>query len=249
MVAGATPITERLDTFRLDVKCTQVASALQAAGIGVLLLKGPAFDQLLFGGTRSRSYADIDLLVEPDRARHAQRVLERLGFHRAKRRTRLGAALGRPGHATAWVRAADRFTVDLHTTLPQVGIPAPMVWRALRANRITIDVVGARIATLDGPASALLIALHAAHHGPAWNRAQTDLRQACELLDRECWHAAARLARELRAERGMGIGLATAEDGRGVADQLGLPTKPTVAYRLRWSTADLLERWRASGTR
>ena len=54
-----------LATFRLDVEYTRIAPAFTAAGIGTILLKGPAFDQLLFGGTRSRAYSDIDLLADP----------------------------------------------------------------------------------------------------------------------------------------------------------------------------------------
>ena len=57
----------------------------------------------------------------------------------------------------------------------------------LRGHQVTIRSSRHECETLDQPASALLIALHAAHHGPSWNRARTDLRRACELLDRDCW--------------------------------------------------------------
>jgi hypothetical protein len=254
--ADATPTTpsaNRLATFWLDVEYTRIASAFTAAGIGTILLKGPAFDQLLFDGTRSRTYSDIDLLVDPARVVAAERLLEQLGFRRAEQESAVHRLFRRGGiavsalgaaHATAWIRDRDQFTVDLHNTLPQVGVSAELAWRELRAHRVTITVVDDRVRTLDRAASALLIALHAAHHGPAWNRARTDLQRACELLERDCWRAAALLARDLRAEAAMGIGLGTAEQGCALARELGLRTKPTLAYRLMWSGIAWTERGR-----
>jgi hypothetical protein len=249
-----TPSTDQLATFSLDVKYTRIASAFTAAGITTILLKGPAFDQLLFDGTRSRTYCDIDLLVDPARVLAAERLLARLGFRRAEPESavrelirRAGIAVGVLGaaHATAWIRDRDRFTVDLHDTVPEVCASAEEAWLALRAHRVTSTVVGARVQTLDRTASALLIALHAAHHGPGWNRARADLRRACEVLERDVWPAAALLARELRAEAAMGIGLGTVGDGRALAHELGLRTKPTPAYRLMWSGVAWTERGRA----
>jgi hypothetical protein len=239
-----TPSAERLATFRLDVKYTRIAQAFEAAGIWTILLKGPAFDQLLFDGTRSRSYADIDLLVDPARLVAAERIMEQRGFGVAKwntvllrlfRRGAVAAGVARAPHASAWIRDGDGFTVDLHATLPEVGASPETVWRVLGAHRRTITVTGTEVQTLDQPATALLIALHAAHHGPAWNRAHTDLQRACEVLERDCWEDALRLARDLRSEAAMGLGLGTTEEGRTLALELGLRTKPRVAYRLRWS--------------
>jgi hypothetical protein len=240
----ATPSTNRLATFWLDVEYTRIAPVFTDAGIMTILLKGPAFDQLLFDGRRARAYSDIDLLVDPARVVAAERLLEQLGFRRAGQESaarqlvrRAGIAVGvvAVAHATVWIRARDQFTVDLHDNLPQVGASADLAWRALQAHRATITVVRARVQTLDRTASALLIALHAAHHGPDWNRARTDLQRAYRALERDCWHAAALLARDLRAEAAMGIGLGTVEEGRTLARELGLPTKPTPAYRLMWS--------------
>jgi hypothetical protein len=251
--AVTTLSAERLGTFRIDAKYVQVAAAFEAAGVETILLKGPAFDQLLYDGKRSRSYADIDLLVDPGRLLAAERLLKELGFHRAKRawaelarRSGLHAVLLRPAHAAAWVRAGDRFTVDLHGTLPHVGATPLRMWHSLRAHRTTITVLGTLVPTLDRPASAMLIALHAAHHGPDWNRARTDLQRACKSLEAACWQAASRLARELGAEAAMGIGLGTVTKGHAVARELGLPTRPTLDYRLRWSTATRLQ-WARAG--
>jgi hypothetical protein len=243
-----------LPTFRLDVQYTRLASVLAGEGLTTILLKGPAFDQLLFDGSRRRAYSDIDLLVEPGFIDQAERLMGRLGFQRAARQPlaafgwRVGVAVGLldPPHATAWIRDGDRFTVDLHRTLPLVGVSAEEVWRALAAHRATISVVGSEVETIDRAASALLIALHAAHHGPAWRRARTDLERACEVLEPDCWRAAEQLARDLGAVTAMGIGLGTTAGGRAIAQQLGLRTEPTFTYRLIWPVVAWIDRRRTA---
>jgi hypothetical protein len=248
LATSTTPNTNRLATFRLDARYTRIASALGAAGIETILLKGPALDQLLFDGRRSRTYADIDLLVAPARAPEAARVLLGLGFHRAVEESATGRALRRLGiaigvvgraHSAPWSRAADGVTVDLHHSIPEApGSP----WQALRDHRVTIAVAGAEVDSLDRPASALLIALHAAHHGPRWSRARADLRAACRVLDRDCWRDAALLAHDLRVEPAMGVGLGTVAEGRELARELGLGTRPTLGRLVRWSWIGLTER-------
>jgi hypothetical protein len=247
---GAEPVA----TFRLDVKYTHVAAALQQAGVETVLLKGPAFDQLLFEGKRARGYRDIDLLVDPARLPAAEQGLGRLGFRRATEdsvwrglgvRIAIAAGALRAEQATAWIRDDDRFVVDLHHTLPEVRASAEETWRVLRAHRSSITVVDAPAETLDRTASALLIALHAAHHGPRWNRAREDLERACVVLERDCWLAAARLAHDLRAGAAMGIGLATTSAGRAIAGELGLPTSVPVARRVAWAGIAWLQRRRS----
>jgi hypothetical protein len=243
-----------LPTFRLDAQYTRLASAFEAEGLRVMLLKGPAFDQLLFAGARKRGYSDIDVLVEPGSAERAAGLMEQLGFQRAEKRAlarfgwRVGLTVGllAPSHATAWIRDRDRFTVDVHHTLPLVRASAEQVWHALDAHRATIAVVGTPVQTIDRPASALLIALHAAHHGPSWRRAHTDLQRACQVLEPDCWHAAGQLARELKAETAMGIGLGTTPVGGAIARELGLRTEPTLAYRLIWSVTGWIDRRRTA---
>jgi hypothetical protein len=243
-----------LPTFRLDVQYTRLASAFEGEGLSAILLKGPAFDQLLFAGARKRGYSDIDVLVEPGSTERAAGLMERLGFQGAEKRAlarfgwRAGVVVGllAPSHATAWVRDRDRFTVDVHHTLPLVRASAEDVWRALAAHRATITVVGSPVETIDRPASALLIALHAAHHGPSWRRAQTDLERACQVLEPDCWYAAAQLAREVKAERAMGVGLGTTLAGGAIARGLGLRTRPTLAHWLIWWVTASIDRRRTA---
>ncbi|MBK9240231.1 MAG: nucleotidyltransferase family protein [Acidobacteria bacterium] len=58
----------------------RVLDAFEAASIRVLALKGAALAHLLYPSTALRPLSDIDLLVEPRQAEHAQGVLASLGF-------------------------------------------------------------------------------------------------------------------------------------------------------------------------
>jgi hypothetical protein len=209
----------------------------------------------LFDGARSRQYSDIDLLIEPGRATDAARIMEQLGFREAKHPSALrrlaeqacvAAGVLSAAHATTWTRDRDRFIVDLHQTLPLLGASAAEAWAALSTHRIAIAVVGTEVETLDRPASAMLIALHAAHHGPHWHRARADLERACAVLEPDCWRDAARLARELRAQSAMGIGLGTTDEGRALARAVGLRAAPRASDRLRWWGSARTERARAA---
>ena len=248
-------LASALLTFRLDVQYTRLAAALADEGLTTILLKGPAFDQLLFDGARRRAYSDIDLLVEPGRVDQAERLMARSSASSAPRESRWRRSAGGWGspsacsirpHATAWIRDRDQFTVDLHHTLPLVGASTAEVWRALAAHRVTITVVGSQVETIDRAASALLIALHAAHHGPSWSRARADLERACEVLEPDCWDAAKRLAQDLRAATAMGIGLGTTPVGCAIAHQLGLRAEPTFTYRLIWPVVAWVDRRRTA---
>jgi hypothetical protein len=235
-----------VNTLRVDVKGAAVRQELARAGLLSVLIKGPALSRLLHDGQRVRDYSDVDLLLDPSAVRTAEHVLSTLGFRRFEKESlvmqsdvAIGRAVGAQGasHATTWVRDRDSLVIDLHDSLPQVGVPPSVVWERLTRHLEVIDVAGESTETLDPAATALLIALHAAHHGPGWSRTNTDLARALEVLEFDCWLAARDLASSLNAERAMGIGLSLNPDGRALAEQLYLPAEPTVAHRLLWSGA------------
>jgi hypothetical protein len=229
-------------TFRLDVKGADVRLALQDCGVASILLKGRAFAQLLYGDADARDYSDVDLLVAPDDTARAQKVLQAQGFM-----PQFGgpAPIDLPSHTLregslhggAWFRERDGVTIDLHRTLPQVSADPGLVWSELCRHTVTMDIGGAATPVLDRPASALLVALHAAHHGCAWGSAIEDLRRATERLDLACWGEALELASTLDAIAAMGTGLGLTPAGTAIAERLGLGTTPSFGLLLRWSNA------------
>jgi hypothetical protein len=135
--------------------------------------------------------------------------------------------------------------IDLHHGLPQLALDPGVAWPVLRNHLTTIEVAGDSVTTLDAPASALLAALHAAHHGPTWSRALEDLERAATALDLSCWHEARRLADALNAAPTLGVGLGLTPASAALAPLLGLDAEPTSAIKVLWAggswTSGLLE--------
>lgn len=234
------------NTFRLDVKGAEVREELRRAGVRTVLLKGRAFAVLFYDSPSSRPYGDVDLLIDPRARQRARSVLADLGFDRAEPEslhgeTALAAVASTPGltavHSETWSRAHDGTIVDLHDSLPQVGVRPDLVWDALSHHLQTMDIGGEPTVVLDRPSSALLTALHAAHHGPAIPGPVRDLVRSTDVVDLRDWREAQTLARSLAAEEALGIGLGLTPAGRDIADELGLPVEPTPAYRMLWSGA------------
>jgi Uncharacterised nucleotidyltransferase len=231
-------------TFRLDIKGAEIRQTLEAAGIQTVLLKGPALRELLYREGEPRQYLDVDLLVDPARLPVATEILTAEGFRRFDteapvRQTdpSVGAAIGVQGalHAEAWRRERDGFVVDVHDSFPQVGVSSEELWGQVAEHRDVLTVAGVPTITLDRPATALLVALHAAHHGPNWAPAISDLKRAIDVFDLDCWRAARDLATKLQAETPMGVGLALTPEGREIAVQLSLSTEASIGLRLLWS--------------
>jgi hypothetical protein len=230
--------------FRLDLKGAEVRRALAEAGVRTVLLKGAAFSQLLYSSPGQRAYSDIDLLLDERQLDTAHVILAGMDFARfdedspaAQTDPSVGDAIGVLGavHGGAWLRARDGVVVDLHTTLPQVPAEPSRVWAELSPRTQAIDVGGLEAEALDPPASALVVALHAAHHGGEWGPSLMDLGRAVAVLDDSTWREAAALARTLGAEQWFGVGLGLDPRGRQIAESLGLSIEPSAGLRALWA--------------
>ena len=222
-----------------DLTGAEVAGALSAAGIRSLMLKGPAIADLLYEQRGARSYGDVDLMVAPaDRARAAE-VLSGLGFRSqlvglsdADRDALL--ELGKLAeHAVTWKAALQRVDVDFHSSFPGIGASDDELWRALSSGAGALELCGVTVETPGPAAVALIVALHAAWHGPAAPHPVRDLDRAIEQLDLRLWQDAASLAARLDATAAMSAGLQLLPSGRDLVTRLGLPAALDVTTRLR----------------
>jgi hypothetical protein len=215
-------------TLAVDAVGREVVHAFAIQGIDCILLKGPTLRDRLYRNGRPRDYADVDLLVRPGRVRAARTALVRQGFER--RLDPRAAPSHMPAlHAEDWVRGRD--VVDLHWQVPGVEAPGEAAWAILSAHAGAKTPEGVR--GLDDEATALLLALHAAHHGTHVRKPLEDLARGLEQLDRASWTRAARLARELKATEALSAGLRTEPAGAALAGELGLPSPTTPALRLK----------------
>jgi len=219
----------------LDAVAGELASSFEQAGIRCILLKGPAMARWLYDDELLRAYVDIDLLVPPAGLGAATRLLADAGFELSLREMALPH--GRKPHAGTWIRTGDGANVDLHDTLPGVGVPPEAAWEALEHGIETLVVGRAELEVLAEPARALLVVLHAAHHGVKDEQALADLFHALARLPESTWREASGLAFRLDAVPAFASGLDLLPEGRLLARTLELPDTGTVETRLRASSA------------
>lgn len=214
----------------VDHVTATITSEFEARGVDSVLLKGPAFARLLYDSDYERAYTDTDLLVRSADVGKAEEGLRARGFARVDRD---GDWIG-PGPKYAHTfRRADRALVDLHWHLSGATASPEDIWRSLAEHRISLEVGGRRVAALDEPASVVLLALHAAHHGTSRAPALTELERAVDRLAPDVWGQAARLADELGASVRFAAGLRLTCAGANLADGLGLADPKSVELWLK----------------
>lgn len=238
--------------LRGDALLAEVMPELQTQRLEPILLKGAAFAHLLYDVGETRSSSDVDLLVEPERFDGAIAVLSTLGFRRIFGAQSVGP---KEAHADALVRERDLAVIDLHRSLPLVGVDPAEAWGVLSARTTSLRVRATEVRIFDPAATALHAALHAALHGAesakpttklqadlqealhstarGGQRSLEDLTRAAQRFDDETWRAAAALAARLDAEAGMACGLRLIPEGALLADRLGLSQTlpPEIASR------------------
>lgn len=212
-----------------DRVTAEVATALAAAGVPSMLLKGPALGRWLDGRPDARSYVDSDLLVPDPQFDAAEGVLARLGFRRAALD---GARVEWDRYARTWLRA-DGAIVDLHRTLLGVGAPPGALWEAMAEEADRLAVAGCEVAVPGPSGLALIVALAAAKDAARHPRARHDLARALVRAPEDRWREAASLAARVGATGSFVAGLRTAPAGEALVRAMGLSGVPSVEVALR----------------
>ena len=216
-------------TLAVDATTVEVLRAFQHASCRSILLKGLTLQRELHRDGSRRRYLDTDLLVAPSDLPRIAEALAGLGFRLVLDHS------DHPGvvepHAQEWVRFG-RKSVDLHWRIPGVGIPADRAWDVLAARTAPIEIGNTVGKSLTPPGVALLVALHAAHHGTTVEQPLGDLERALGQIDRAIWAEAARLASELDALEAFAAGLCLAPAGERLAGDLRLPAVSSPRRRL-----------------
>ncbi len=217
--------------LRVDGATAEVLHALSEAGVQARLLKGPTLARWLYDRDDPRSYGDSDLLVAPADVSLAGAVLESLGFSPRLDASRMPDWWRE--HASEWWREKDAALVDLHRTLPGLGVDDDTAWRVLSEENDVLVVAERPARCLALPARALHVVLHAAQHGAGWARPHEDLRRLLRRGDEDLLEQAATLAARLGATDAFATGLRLVPEGRAVADRLTLPANASVDATLR----------------
>lgn len=194
--AQARYLSRRNDRLTVDL-----VRAMQAGGIRPIVLKGASTRALL--AQANRVSGDIDLLVAPHDRRAAQRVLRSLGYRRT-----LGV------HADNWT-SPDGAPVDLHRTLPRVGVSPARAWDVLQPHRYVLDLPDGAVDILDRAAHLVTLGIHATYDGTP--RSLADLRRGMELADEDCRAAALDVSEQLEVRSAMAWALGQADVGPAAA--------------------------------
>lgn len=216
----------------------EVVTAMDAAAIPTILLKGPSIARWLYpeGG---RSYCDTDLLVRASDHPRAAELLRSMGFaealggfHPIERRVIADTAVSfvRPRHMGDG-RGGD---VDLHRNLGGVPAPDELLWKEFDAASTTLPVGGRDVRVLDRTGVALHVVVHAVQQGFG-QHTDEDLRRLVATPAAPDWEAVAALATRLGIADVLGHGLRRHPAGAEVADRLGLPDSVRAGSPHRWA--------------
>lgn len=209
-----------LRALRAQGETRRLARELSAAGIPVLLLKGPDLQVRLYGTPLAYASADLDLLVPRSSAAAARRYLARngWGFMRAN------GILWRLEGACAYER--DGFTLDLHWGIHMAHLPARTL-RPLEAalwERAVLRLSG--ILEPDTESLLVYLAAHLVGHRtrrPEWS----ENVQRCAALVQD-WDRVWRLARDTRIEGAVKLAL------RGQLPRPGKPFGDGLRGKVTW---------------
>jgi hypothetical protein len=229
-IEAASPTSKsyaQLFRLNLDVATRDVVEGLGQEGIPSILLRGPAIAQWLYDDGW-RAYTDIDLLIPADRQAAAGHAVAALGFTLL---SAMSSAHDRPQYDTKWHRPLDGAQLELHTSLSGIGAAHQRVWEILSADpeSIPLGVEDFRVEILRVPARALMLGLHAGHHGPTLYSPRVDLEKALDRLPPYVWDEALELARRLDAVATFTSGLRLSPAGAALAESIGLTERSVEA--------------------
>ncbi|ACV06883.1 hypothetical protein Ksed_18810 [Kytococcus sedentarius DSM 20547] len=167
-----------------------------SADIRTLLVKGPAAEQAL---GYSRLSMDVDVLVEPGRFQDLLDLLCAHGFVGD-----LGAVKESWAHSVEVVSDEWSIAIDVHRWFPGIDVPADRAFEVLWSCAAPVELAGRPCTTVDRPAHAVLIGLHAARNRRG-SRKHAEIADAWAALTSSERNEMHRLAADLGAEPVLGI--------------------------------------------
>ncbi len=188
-----------------------VAAALDRAGVGWMLWKGPALAALAWDDFSLRHFTDLDLVVRPEDREAAAAALLGAGWRRRSGMTRAQQRAIQAGAAAYDFERGDAESlIELHWRFAARRFPSPVAVDDAFARGETVEVAGVGLRTPSGRDALELHAMHATKHG--WSLAE-EVVVFARLIDR--WpDAASALRTESLGGQGVGalaLGFALAE--------------------------------------
>lgn len=241
----------------------RVTGILEAAGVPVIVLKGPALAVVAYGEIRLRQFSDVDILVRPADLPKAAALLSMDGYRPIFFGMRGAERITARAYEDQFAKPGQFGSLDVHWHLTPQYFPCvseDAAWK--RAMRLSLDA--GSILTLSYQDLVLFLCVHAAKHG--WRELQAVCDVAAVIQSgRVDWSAIVAEASDSRSLRMLQLGLCLAYDLLGtelpedvLAAAVGNKAVSTVARRIarklvspasRWSIVDdaLIQIWMTDG--
>jgi Uncharacterised nucleotidyltransferase len=164
--------SETRRTMRRIAETARLIDVLSRAGIGALVLKGPALSIIAFGDPFRRDSRDIDLVVGAEYLDGADAILRSEGYERKKPEP--GMSPRQLARYRQWVHEFFYYSPDRKLIVevkdrvdPMMSVPLADLEEHLRSPK-TVDVGGVQLPTLPDVDHFLYLCAHGTRH--AWFR-------------------------------------------------------------------------------
>ena len=225
---------QMLFTLRLTAEMFRLLECFLAAGIEMLVTKGPVLSVRCYGDPGARHYADLDLIVRDKDILRSTELMTGMGF---KPNIPTGAikAAKAPGEY-AFRQRETNLLVEFHTERTFRYHPRPLPLEKLFGRQALVSIDNRKVPALSAEDELVLICIHGAKH--FWERLMW-VADVAALVSRQKldWDKATAAAREVGAERMLHVGLKLAADLAGAQ----LPQKIANAVRSDDGAARLSE--------
>jgi hypothetical protein len=205
--------THAVFALQLTAELFRVLERFAAAGIDVLLTKGPALSVRCYGKPDMRQYGDIDLVVREADIRRATEAMTDLAY---KPRVPLSAIDAKKSTGEyAFRRTGTDVLVEFHTERTFRYHPRRLSIEKLFQRRAFVAIDGREVPALSLEDELILISVHGAKH--FWERLIwiADVAALISAKQAPDWNRAVSAAREVGAERILNLALRLAADVLG----------------------------------
>src|SRR5260370_10408956 len=197
-------------TLRLTAELFCILDRFNLAGIGALVVKGPALAMQAYGDPAMRSYGDLDLLVRQRDIRRATELLIAASYAPSVSLKAIDA--GKIPGQYLFSKPDSKFLVELHNDCTLRYFPRRLPLEEFFARRIRVSLDAREAPALSVEDELVLICIHGAKH--FWERLMW-IADVAALISRQTaidWGRVTDSAKAVGAERMLHTGLRLATD-------------------------------------
>jgi hypothetical protein len=206
----------------------------EAEQIPIVPYKGPLLAWLAYRSFTKRSYADLDFAVPQSYVPRAAAVLQSEGYHaefdlRDAHADRSGYV---PGQYPFYSNTQS-ILVELHTERTLRYFPVPLNFEEINRRLIHVEIAGRKLRTFSVEDTLVMLCVHGAKH--FWERLCWILDVA-ELIAMQPvdWLRTMRIAKELKSERTLLLGLYLAHEVLGASLPIPILEQSQQDSNVRW---------------